>query len=336
MEKDAPNLWTGLAPLAMGILMDDIGVGAGIGGQLMMDEGLRNRSSREKREMASMKAKDANQAKRGTYQWKNYEDDDGRIGLMKVNTATGESQDTDKTAGFAHRVGVDPVTGQLSRASKGSNTGARSLGTQKGLTIKEQKDEKEFLGNLMKDPVFSDNRETVVSTGRALSLLEAGNPIADAGIKTIFPRMFGEVGNLAAQEQERFSGSPAFFRKWESLKRKLDEGLLTNEDRADLIEVAQVMEAYSRRAMNQSADSFKRSQKLITGSTPTSADPFLNKESISSKDVVKKVKAKNPKVGKSQYKARPNPVRKGFVDVFELNALGEYEYKETVDKKKAK
>jgi len=53
VQKEAPNYLVGLAPLAMGALMGDIGTGAAVGGQMLIDQELR----KEKRYDTALKAK---------------------------------------------------------------------------------------------------------------------------------------------------------------------------------------------------------------------------------------------------------------------------------------
>ena len=330
-EKDAPNLWTGLAPLAMGAIMGDIGVGAGIGGQLMLDEGLANRKDRRSRETASMKMENANQPSRGTFQWKNYEKPDGTIGLMKVNTATGEEMDTDKTAGFSHAVSVSPVTGELVRTSKGSNTSSRAINPHSGTNVKQQKYQADFRKTLLSDKQFQSYRKSHASSGQALTMLAANNAIGDKAIMTIMPRIMGEVGNLTAAEQQAYSGSPLFTRKLEALRERYARtGGFTEADRADLMEVAQVMQTHSKAKASELLGQYKQSEQSFRGEDYSKAvDPFLQTSSVVPSEVVKRVKAKSPTAGKSPFMAQPNPMRDGYVDVFELSPMGEYKFVRT-------
>jgi len=282
VTKEYPNFWVGAAPVLMGALLGDIGAGAQAGSEGLMQRYKDERDAGKASRKAASTSKKDSQAKRGSFQYKPIERADGSIGYLKVDTRTGEETLTDYTTGYKRSITKNPTTGELASIS-GSTASARPVfSSGKKYTVKQEKDISRFRDSVLDDKVFNKNRETVSSTGRALSLLKANNPISDAGIKTIFPRMFGEVGNLAAAEQERFSGSPSIPRKLEALKEKYTKGTLSDDDRRDLSIVAKVMEEYSRKQLENTADAFINSEKRYRGySAREILDPFLGgKESV--------------------------------------------------------
>jgi hypothetical protein len=158
------------------------------------------------------------------------------------------------TPAYKLDIKTDPTTGELGKFTQSGESGevVRTQGQQGAkYNVRQVNALKDIKASLEKDRQFTDARKGYTSSQRAIELLQSDNPIADAGIKVIFPRMFGEVGNLAVQEQERFSGSPAIRRLWERLKSKWSEGRLSDEDRSDLMEVAKVMGEFDARLIRQ-------------------------------------------------------------------------------------
>jgi len=210
------------------------------------------------RSLAEAKAKSGTGTRR--YRPISVEDAEGNIVLKNYDTYTGKMADESLgSKGFSPYIGKDPRTGELTRLTKGSSdqelTPLASKGLGKTKFDEKQKDVfRKVKASLEKEPQFKEARKAFSSSQRAVELLQAENPIADAGIKTIFPRMFGEVGNLAYQEQERFAGSPAIQRAWDRLFAKYKAGTLSDEDRSDLLEVASIMGEYDARRINKSID----------------------------------------------------------------------------------
>lgn len=158
------------------------------------------------------------------------------------------------TPAYKLDIKTDPTTGELGKFTQSGESGStvRTQG-QEGAkyNVRQVKALRDIKSSLEKDRQFTDARKGYTSSQRAIELLQSDNPVADAGIKVIFPRMFGEVGNLAVQEQERFSGSPAIKRIWERLKTKWSEGKLSDEDRSDLMKVAKVMGEFDAKLIRQ-------------------------------------------------------------------------------------
>lgn len=270
--KEYPNFWVGAAPLLMGALLGDTAEGARAGSEGLFQ---RYKDERDAKQAYLKKKKEELSPQKGTFTWKPYEREDGSIGYMKVDSRTGEGEPVDTTVGYKRSLTKDPRTEELISVSGAQNVKLPEIANQK-YTVKQQKDIQKMRESLMSDKVFSKERQTVTAGGRALALLKAGNPVSDEGIKTIFPRMFGEVGNLAAAEQERFSGSPAITRKLEKLKERYIKGTLGDADRADLLEVARVMQDYSQRQLEKTASAYLGSEAKLRGySAREIIEPFL-------------------------------------------------------------
>jgi len=86
------------------------------------------------------------------------------------------------------------------------------------------------VNNFNKDPIVRKSQENLMSIGKLLATIATGNPISDSSLVTFFSKASGEVGNLAEQEQLRFSGSQAFLSRLNQLAKKLTTGLQTEEN----------------------------------------------------------------------------------------------------------
>lgn len=306
MNFDWGDILVGATPVLAGLIMGEPNVGFNYGGQGLIkryDEGVKA-DAEARKSLAKRKEKDV--AQRGRYQARPYEDENGVTRLGTFDTAEGiwvSGEAPDRVAGYKQGLREDPTTGELIKY-----TGAGNIQDVRGtrpteFTVKEQKDIERVQSKLMGDKKFQAARSSIDSSGRALALLEAGNPIADEGIKTVFPRMFGEVGNLAAAEQERFSGSPSFPRRFEKIKEKFVNGTLTDADRKDLMEVARVMMNYSKYAANQVVKSYVKSEKSYRGVSPEKAlTPFVEESNQPPASTVEKARTQAPTYGKPQEK----------------------------------
>lgn len=107
-------------------------------------------------------------------------------------------------------------------------------------------------------------KEAAEKADNALALLNANNPVADQGIKTIMAKASGEVGNLTESEREQFAGSPAVFRRISRVITKYKDGVLTDADREDIKILAKLMKQSAVRSLNKATVSFAkgRSQAL--------------------------------------------------------------------------
>jgi hypothetical protein len=136
-----------------------------------------------------------------------------------------------------------------------------------------------FQQKLEMDPTFQDYKAQQVQSQRALELLAQGLGVADAGARTTFAKgIFGEVGNLAVQEQTAVSGSPALQQKWETLWKKYSEGTLGDQDRADMIEVASAIRARAPGIIAKLANQKAVAEQQISGQDVSAVAAALSKD----------------------------------------------------------
>jgi len=145
-----------------------------------------------------------------------------------------------------------------------------------------------FQTKLEADPVFKDYRQQATQSQRALELLSKGVGVADAGARTTFAKgIFGEVGNLAIQEQMAVSGSPALGQKWESLWKRYTEGTLGDQDRADMVEVAAAIRDNAPSVLSKIASQKAVAEQQISGVDVSSVAQALTKDVTTGKIKVK-------------------------------------------------
>lgn len=280
-QSNERGLLAGATPALIGLLMGDVGTGAQVGGKMLLDEDKRFQDQQNDYMKAMAKRETASQEKKGKrYQSIPVENKNGTVTYHTFDTYEGNYAKPDQNLikGYAPRIGVNPETGELARTSKGSGrtTGIRQEGSaQRPFNVKEEKDVKQMKDRMMADPEFKRAKSGVNASNRAIELLKSNNPVSDEGIKTVFPRMFGEVGNLAVQEQERFSGSPELSRRYFRLKEKWTEGKLTDQDRSDLIAVAQVMFEFDKQLLQSVTKAHSDSLSKQTGISEESIAPVV-------------------------------------------------------------
>jgi hypothetical protein len=230
------------------------------------------------------------------YQFIPIEDEEGNIRLVTGDRATGGIKETDYMKGLAPRVGPDPVTGELSRTTKaragGVSVPIKTQNVRKApFTIKEEKDIQQAQSKLNSNNVFKAAKSAIVSSNKIKALLNSQEPIADAGVSTLFLRAFGEVGALSDRERRQFIGSPELERRFNSLWQKATSGTLTDADRQDLLDVAVILEDESRKVVSSEINNMSRAVSARTG-----IDEKRIREALSSFGQSPTVKAKKFKV----------------------------------------
>ena len=279
------SLLAGATPLLMGLLAGDMASGTKVASDKLLGEDARLMKQQVDANKLLAKKSALGDGLKKRYQFIPVQDEKGNITIAKADTFTGGISGTDKLRGYRKALRVNPKTDEL--VTQSGATGVTEPTVISGSTptpfdVKSEKDVKQMKDKLMSDPEFKRARSGVNASGRSVELLRSGNSVADEGIKTIFPRMFGEVGNLAYQEQERFSGSPELARKFGRLKSRYLEGKLTDEDRADLLEVAQVMFEYDKQLLssvsNAHAESLSRQTGLPVEQLSNVIEPFTRAE----------------------------------------------------------
>lgn len=140
------------------------------------------------------------------------------------------------------------------------------------------------------DPVFKDYKNQLTQSQRALDLLAMGKGVADAGARTTFAKgIFGEVGNLAIQEQEAVSGSPMIAQKYNTLWKRWTEGTLGDADRADMIEVAAAIRNHAPKVLRKIAYQRAEAEKAISGFDVSDIAKALSKDQTTHETTVKVV-----------------------------------------------
>lgn len=165
-------------------------------------------------------------------------------------------------------------SGLISKDGKADTAGDR-LKQQKALA--DRKFGMDIRKELIKDPTFAKARVRYASVNDAINVLNQKNPVADAGAPMIFAKgIFGEVGNLTAQEQAKFQGSPAYDRLWTRITEKMTNGTIGWEDRKDLLDLAEAMRDASKITMKDAAQQYLTGTKEGMGfDASLIVEPFL-------------------------------------------------------------
>lgn len=272
-KQDINTLVAGATPMLVGLLTGNTGDALDIASAgIMKQEEIRREDDKSlmsylrKRTIAQQKATQVGGKKR--YQNVNYEDESGVIRQGVFDTFTGQMKRSDGVAGYRKTVKKDPTTGELATFSGAIGAGAPTVieGAKPAkYTVKEEKDVKEVRKAFLGDKQVQVSKKAVDTSEKAITILNSKNPVGDEAMKTVFPRMFGEVGNLAAAEQDRFSGSQQATRKFNRLRNKYENGLLTRADRADLIALAQTVSSFDKRKLREISENYAETESRITG-----------------------------------------------------------------------
>lgn len=169
---------------------------------------------------------------------------------------------------------------------KSSAASERSI--QAELNRKQAKElaDRKFAQDVRKE--FTANKSYLRSKARydatndAIAVLNQENPTADAGAPMLYAKgIFGEVGNLTAQEQSKFQGSPAYNRVWDRLLTRYTDGVLDWSDRKDLLDLAVAMREASKEGMKHQAEQYKKSSKASGNDISSIIDPLLSTMDVS-------------------------------------------------------
>lgn len=201
------------------------------------------------------------------YQSKAFEDSEGNIRLGVFDTKTGKLTKTSDLAGFKAFTGKNPVTGEIGRlATSGKGNELSQVGTKGiskvGYNVAQALSLKELKEDFTKDAINIKHRTAISASDTALSLLNSNNPIADRGIRLVFPRMLGEVGNLTQAEQDAFSGSGAIEARVNATLQRWKDGKLTEPDRIALRGLANVLQKSAQSKLALSARDYSRTFAL--------------------------------------------------------------------------
>ncbi len=85
------------------------------------------------------------------------------------------------------------------------------------------------------------------SSDTMIELLDSGNPIADQSVQTFAVKASGEVGNLTKDERRPYGSSQAIHRRLAAYASKAATGRLTDADRKDLRQLAELFASSAKR-----------------------------------------------------------------------------------------
>lgn len=100
------------------------------------------------------------------------------------------------------------------------------------------------------------DRESLQGAENAINLLNSGSKVGDQAVVSLMARASGEVGNLSGPEQDRYAGSRALGDRMRAALTKAETGRLDENDRADLILLAETYARYRRDLMKKNVEYF--------------------------------------------------------------------------------
>jgi hypothetical protein len=315
---DWKSLLPALAPLAVEGIMGTqaagtAGEGAGIAAKYILDEEAKKEARKKEfenkliemqaaRDLASIKAS-GKQKPLTTANTLPYVDENGDVRYARVEEALGEKKPTEKPKGrtFEEAAWLQKQTHNLQREFK---------------TRKEQIDaSNRFKTDLRNDKNYVAYKAQLENSQKAIEWLSQGKNIADIGVKKVFAKgLFGDVGNIAVQEAADVAGSPSLYSKYLTLKAKFDTpGVqFSDQDRADMMQFAQVIRDSVPGKMQALADTYVQAEKKTSGTDLSQ---------------VAKALTTDPKTGDTKVKVQIGK------DVYEISAR---DYPEAVKKHNAK
>lgn len=266
---DWKSLLPALAPLAVEAIMGTqtggtAGEGAGIASKYILDEEAKKEARKKEfenkliemqaaRDLASIKSK-GKEKPLTTSNVLPYMAEDGKVRYKLVSEALGEEKPTEAPKGMTFEQRLE----------------LQRLGQQYGLSKQERRDEiaagARFQQSL-KNKEYEGLRSEINNSAKAIEFLAQGKNIADVGIKRIFAKgIFGDVGNLAVQEQADIAGDPDIYSRYLSLKAKFDNGVqFSDKDRAQLIQFAQDIKTGAEKRLGSYVEQRALAEKGISG-----------------------------------------------------------------------
>jgi hypothetical protein len=207
-----------------------------------------------KRDIASMKAKGKEKPLTAANTLP-YLDEEGKVRYALIEEALGKEKPTEQPKGLTFEQRLE----------------LQRKGQQYGLGKEARKEEiaagSRFQQRLDQNKEYQGLQSQISNADKAIEYLSQGKNIADVGIKRVFAKgIFGDVGNLAVQEQADISGAPDFYSRYLTLKDKYSKGLqFSDRDRADLMEFAMTIRKSAPAKMKAIADRMAAAEKNISG-----------------------------------------------------------------------
>jgi hypothetical protein len=135
-------------------------------------------------------------------------------------------------------------------------------------TDTQKKDVYKFLDRVDKDPIIKLVDKAVVSAGSIRQLIEARSKLAPSVVEVQMPRLMGEVGNLAQQEQLKWAGSQAWYDKGKRFFKKGWDGRMTEIDVNEILGLLDTFEAeLAKKALNK-VTTFEKQSGSVSGIGP--------------------------------------------------------------------
>ncbi len=105
------------------------------------------------------------------------------------------------------------------------------------------------------DSATKDINAKIDATNRLRSTLASNSKLTGAMVKTQFPRLAGEVGNLNQAEQDVWNGSSAWLDRIDQFLTTASDSQLTPENKVELNKLIDIFNDTSGKALNQIMDS---------------------------------------------------------------------------------
>jgi hypothetical protein len=265
---DWKSLLPALAPLATEALMSGGGTAGeslGISGKYILDEESKKQARKDaldtkllelesKRELASIKAK-GKEKPLTTSNVLPYVAEDGKVRYRLVSEALEEEKPMDQQKGLT-----------MEQREKLQSNAFRNR-----MTIEDRKEGvaagARFQQRLDQDKEYQGLKSQITNSEKAIEYLAQGANIADVGIKRVFAKgIFGDVGNLAVQEQADIAGAPDIYSRYLTLKTKFNKGLqFSDQDRAQLMEFALMIRNKAPKKLESLVNQRALAEKGISG-----------------------------------------------------------------------
>lgn len=245
--------------------------------------------------MAKEKKKTESESSRNRYYIDQVEMPDGTVKLARVDKQTGEITPTEYTAGFKQGIIKDPRTEELVRASGGRGMISPLKDTTgeapQQLKVRQQRLLRSTRDQMKTDKALGVAKTAFNSANQIITTLQSGNPIGEVGTKILFPRMFGEVGNLTAQEQAAFQSNPQLLERGrQAYSRYLEGKPFTDQNKSDLIELARLMRDANKQVMEGIITGYAEQEGPLSGISAKEAKEILMKNALPDLNTVGVVK----------------------------------------------
>jgi hypothetical protein len=292
---DWKSLLPALAPLAVEGIMGTqaggtAGEGAGIAAKYILDEEAKKEARKKEfenkiiamqqaRDLASIKASGKQQKELTTSNVLPIVGEDGKVRYEMVKEAVGQEKPTETPKGMTFE----------------QRAWLQSQGQKYGLSKEARKEQvaagARFQQRLDSDKEYQGLKSQITNSEKAIEYLSQGVNIADVGIKRVFAKgIFGDVGNLAVQEQADIAGSPDLYSRYMTLKAKFEQGLqFSDKDRAQLMDFALMIRNNAPKKLDSVVKNRVLAEQGISGQDVSKVAASLYSSPYSNEPMVKVV-----------------------------------------------